>query len=284
MEKIEKREGKETEHKAKILVLGEFDRSDIVTEMIDREMPKNPELTEKIEEAWAPKAARGWFPGPLVRVEKFQLTPEGKLELTFGKTNFKEYTGSRDLESLRKYGVENIANPLSISSVLITADNKMMIAQKVQGDAAGSIDAIGGYVNPKEDLDLENEKIDIFKTAIREITEETAVQPEEIKELRCLGLSYEYAGLCHFVISFAMRTDLSSEEVKKRMGEDKEINVLAVDPEKIPDSDNQNYVMNLLLERYPNVEPDGRVTIALSRKYLSGKYYDKKVLRLMEKI
>src|SRR3989344_570898 len=95
-------EQKEKEHKAKVLVLGEFHNGDIVAELIGREMPKNPELTAKIEEIWAPKAAKGYFPGPLVRLEKFNLTPDGKLTLTLGKTDFKEYVGSRSLDSLRK--------------------------------------------------------------------------------------------------------------------------------------------------------------------------------------
>jgi|SRR3989344_5460373 len=276
-------EQKEKEHKAKVLVLGEFHNGDIVAELIGREMPKNPELTAQIEEIWAPKAAKGYFPGPLVRLEKFNLTPDGKLTLTLGKTDFKEYVGSRSLDSLRKYGVENIANPLGASSVLITADNKLVIAQKVQGDAAGSIDAIGGYVDPRKDTDPKTGEIDLFNTATREVLEETGMKSGEISDIQCLGLSYEYAGLCHFIASFVLKTQLSSEEIKRRVG-DKEITVMIVNPELIPNSDNTDYVMKVLLERYPNVEPDGRITIALARKYLSGTHYEKKVLKSLENI
>ena len=59
---------------------------------------------------------------------------------------------------------------------------------------------------------------------------------------------------------------------------------MIVNPELIPNSDNTDYVMKVLLERYPNVEPDGRITIALARKYLSGTHYEKKVLKSLENI
>lgn len=272
---------REIENKAKILVMGNFGEDEIETEMTDRGMPENPESRRKIEEEWASKAKPGWFVGPLVRLENFNLTLEGKLSLTLGRTDFKEYVGSRDLESLRKYGYEGISSPLSTSTAIITSDGRMIIAQRVSGDASGSIDTIGGYVDPEKDVDQKG-KIDIFQAARREITEETGINESEITEMCCLGLSYEYTGLCHPVASFVIKTPLTAEEIKGRRHE--EIEIIVVEPEKIPDSDNEDYVLNLLRRHYPYIEPDGRVTIALARRWFSGKIAEKQVTRQISQI
>lgn len=273
----------EIENRAKLLVRGVFGPEEIEVQMTGRGMPENVELRERTEEIWAPKAARGWFPGPLVRVDSFELTPEGKLSLIVGKTDFEEYTGSRDLESLRKYGYEGISNPLSVSCALITADGKMLVAQRISGDAADSIDVIGGYVHPEKDFDDERGAVDIFKAARREVWEEAEVGPDEILEIWCLGLSYEYAGLCHPVASFLVKTSLTSGEVKERKSS--EVDIITVEPERTPTSDSgHGYVMKLLRERYPHVEPDGRITIGLARRWLSGKQHEKKVVRTKDQI
>lgn len=266
----------ETENKAKALILGTFEPNDIEVYMTERRMPYIPELAKRIEEEWKSKATQGQFAGPLTRVEFFGLTPEGKLALTLGKTDFKEYCGSRSLQSLREYGYKGISNPLSVSVTLMTSDDKMLIAQKVQSEPIGSIDAIGGYVHPEEDFDSKRGVISIFQAAYREVWEEAQIKTEEISESWCLGLLYEYAGLCHPVASFAFRTQLTSEEIRKRKAD--EIEVLVVSPQRSPNSNGGEYVMQLLYERHPHVEPDGRVTIALARKLFAGKYYQKQVI------
>jgi 8-oxo-dGTP pyrophosphatase MutT (NUDIX family) len=266
----------EIENKAKILILGAFGPNDIEVHMTERRMPCNPELAKKIEEEWESKANQDQFAGPLVRVECFGLTPEGKLALAFGKTDFKEYFGSRSLQSLRRYGYKRISNPLSVSVALITSDDKMLIAEKVQSEPKGSIDAIGGYVHPEEDFDSKTGVINIFQSAYREVWEEVQLKAEEVSESWCLGFLYEYAGLCHPVASFVFLTQLTSKEIRQRKTD--EINVLVVRPQRSLNSNGGKYVMQLLYERHPHVEPDGRLTIALARKLLAGKYYQKQVI------
>ncbi|MBI4100242.1 hypothetical protein HY439_00675 [Candidatus Microgenomates bacterium] len=270
----------EIENKAKMLVTGVFGPEDVVVEMTHRRMPKNPELEKKIEEEWAPKAALGWFPGPCSRLEDFDLKDD-KLILTVGDTDFREYTGSRDLATFRQYGFKCVSNPISASSVIVTCDGKIIIGQKISGDALGSIDAVGGYVHPEKDADSQG-VVDIFKAARREIIEETPISEDEISQLLCLGVSYEYTGLCHPVVSFIAVTPLTSDEIKNR--ESEELRLIAVEPEKVPDSSDEHYVQDVLKKHYPHIEPDGRISIALARRWMSGKTQEKRIKRTIDQI
>lgn len=273
---------KEVENKAKVLVIGTFGPDDIAIETTDRRIVCGQELEQKIENEWAPKADKGWFAGPLVRLEEFDLSTDGKLSLILGRTDFKEYIGLRDLKSLRRFGYEGLANPLSTSSVLVTSDQKIIVIQKLRGDASGSIDVLGGYVHPEKDIDPTTKELSIFKAAKREITEESGVEENEISQVWCLGLSYEYADLCHPVVSFVAQTSLSSEEIKRR--QTSEVEIIVVEPERVSKSESTEYVADMLRDHYPNIEPDGRVSIALARRWLSGKSAAKQIKRQINQI
>ncbi len=289
-------ERNERENKAKVLVLGTFIPDEIEVLVTNNCMPDNPKLREQSEERFNPK----WFPGPLVRLESFSLE-EGKLYLVVGKTNFKEYVGSRDLASLRKFGVGALSNPVSTSVAVITSDVKMIVADRSEGDAVGSLDVAGGYINPQNDFVVEKNTIDVFHAALREVGEEVfigkrSITEEELEQTKasitdivCLGMSYEYAGLCHPVLSFAAKTNLTSHQMNERiertnMLPDHEIKVLVVEPVRLTNNGTFEYVMELLAKRYKNVEPDGRITIALARKWLEGKEFTKNILKTADQI
>lgn len=293
------------EPRVRWLISGVFKPENVLVKQTETVFQPPEEIKKKIEEMWAPKAAKGWFPGSLVRVEKYDVTPEGKMELVLGNTDFKMYSGMRDRSSLRDYGYENMPNPLSTSSIIFTADNKMVILRRVAGDAAGSIDVPGGYAHPEGDLDPSSGKLDIFRAAQREVIEELwgvrkfdgntfEVKRKElgIHEVVCLGLSYEIGGvedLCHPVAHFVMRTSMSVEQllaVLKSKGEwgDKEIEGILsfVDPWKLPESDDE-YIIDLVrhfmgIERR-KIEPDGLATISLARHFIKGVAHPNRLLK-----
>lgn len=266
------------DNKAKLLVSGSFAdwqiNSNFESKLWSPDIQKYPELIEKIDNDWAPKAAKGWFPGPLARLENYSLSESGELNLNFSRTNFKDYYGTRSCDLLRAYGYFGISNPLSTSCVVLAADNQMLIGHKVSGDAAGSIDAIGGYVNPDKDRDLIPGKLNLFEAALREVMEETGLNSDEIQKTICLGLSYEYKDLCHPVLSFLMTTPLTADEVLTRKGE--EIDVLAVDTKPYSGISERSFI-NVLKKYHPNVEPDGRITMALAQSWNSGRSFAPKV-------
>ncbi|MCX6785483.1 MAG: NUDIX domain-containing protein [Candidatus Komeilibacteria bacterium] len=268
-------------NKAKLLVKGEFSPADIEIKMTDHRLALTDEQLEQIEKVWAQAAAKGFSAGPLARVEDYQLTPEGKLAITFGQTDYKEFLGTRDQASLRKYGYDHIANPLVTSSVIITGDNKLLIARRETIEQKGDMDAIGGHIDPEKDLGADG-KIDIFAAAKREVSEEAGLNNDEMRQIKCLGLSYQYADLSHLAASFAVKTNLTYEELKKRR--QNEIILIEVSPERLPDSENEDYVMAVLKEAYPNVDREARITIALARQWLKGEKHKPKILRSKERI
>lgn len=253
----------QNEYRAKVLVRGIFDRNDIVITTTGQRIPLTDGQRVKIDKVWEPFAQKGYFPGPLVRVQSYDLDTDGRLVIVFGKTDYKEFLGTRDMRTRMKYGYDHIANPLVTSSVILTSDNKILIARRGSGvDQPGEIDAIGGHIDPEKDLD-ENGNIDIFKAAIREVTEEAKLQEDEIDEIRCFGLTYEYRNVSHIAASFGMKTSRSSAEILNRKAE--EIRVVAADIDKIPGGGDEEYILNVLKSNYPDVEPEARVTIALAR-------------------
>lgn len=240
------------------MVVGEFGPKDLVVEYTGRKFEPAADLAEQIEKKWA---KLGWKRNDnLARLETYGLE-EGKLVLTLGETDGKRYVGARDFEYLRKYGFDGIANVLAVSSVVQTADGKILVAKRQKGDAVGAIDGIAGNVSPGEDL---------FAAAMREVEEETGIDVNELKDGRVIGLVYEYGkDLCHPVMGFVFKTDLTAEQVMSRKT-DEEIKVVALDKDE--------FVSVLLDEKQP-MEPDGRLVMQLARRILiRGMTYEKQLL------
>lgn len=202
-----------------------------------------------------------------MRVSSYGLTPEGKLHIAIGGTDFKHYAGSRDVASLRRYGYAGIANPLSTDVAIITADNKLVLGKKTNGDAAGSLVTFGGYSHPEKDI--VDGKFDIFRTAEREIEEELGITQDEIAQEECFGLTYQYINMCSVVAMIGMRLTLTADEVKQHKGKEKEGELIFVDLDErskpvdvIEDAAEQKELRAIM--------PDVRVTIALARRWVGG--------------
>lgn len=272
---------------AKVLVMGDFGPDDLEVTMTNQAIPKNPELLLKIERDWEPMEKLGRFPGLLVRLRSLDLTGDKRLSLVFGGTNYREYAGSRDFYSFENFGLENISNPLSVSSVLITSDKKLVFGRKVWGDAQGSIDAFGGYIHPQKDLNQDTGSIDVFRAALREVEEETPVPKDKITQMRLLGISYQYSsydnqerkyeGLGHPVAHFVMETYLSSEEISELVKEQdvNEMKIIILDPKELSKFLLQNHATN---DPAAGIEPDGRITITLARNWQNGVLFSRKVV------
>lgn len=242
------------EHLATILAIGKFGK--IAVEWSEEKFVPTTEQLVQIQKRWAPKAAKGYFPGPVARVTGFEV--EGDLfRLKMQPTTFSEFVGLQTDDDALRYGIGNLANPLSVSMAVYTADNKWLLTKKKRGDRIGSFDAVGGYLIPQKD---EN---DPLKTAAREYVEETGVSEESAKQLVLLALQYEFKNLCHPVLSVLVETRLTCSEILElapRKG-DGEITLLA--------AEDPVWTMKELEQQGAEVEPDGQLTFALAMAYLS---------------
>lgn len=65
------------EYRAKVLVRGIFGPSDIAVTTTDHRIPLTDRQRAKIDKVWEPFAQKGYFPGPLVKVQSYDLDDKG---------------------------------------------------------------------------------------------------------------------------------------------------------------------------------------------------------------
>lgn len=246
--------GAPEEHLASLLAIGVFQR--VVVEWSQEQFDPTAEQLAQIEERWAPKAAKGYFPGPVARVTRFEVKGYD-LSLHMQPATFKEFVGLQTNDDASKWGVENLVNPLSVSMAVHTSDRKWLLTKKMRGDRIGSLDAVGGYLNPQKD---ENDPVN---AARREYTEETGSTEDSIGAMILLAMQYEFKNLCHPVLSVLVESSLTSEAILESApkNSDGEVKLLAADdPVK---------TMMELEQWGTEVEPDGQLTFALAVEYLA---------------
>lgn len=258
-------------NKAKLLVAGTFNPDQVVVDWQNTRMTRPQDFAARRGTRWQDE----WFAGPLVRHVGYSLDGSA-LSLQTRPTAFDEYVCSRSMSDLRSDGPENLANPISTSNFVVTADGQIVLIHKKSGDATGSIDLPGGYLHPTHDL--KDGRIDPFMGSRREVAEEVIfgkdnLSPEEFQYARkhitqhvCLGLIYEYKDLCHPVMPFRMVLGLTKQELMDLRRQDGlEVELVFVPPSGAPN------VLSVINSFHPNVEPDGRTALALGRRGLSGK-------------
>lgn len=247
--------GAPPEHLASLLAIGVFQR--VLVEWSQEQFSPSAEQLAQIEERWAPKAAKGYFPGPVARVTGFEVK-EYDLGLRMQPTTFKEFVGLQTNDDAARFGIENLANPLSVSMAVHTSDRKWLLTQKMRGDRIGSVDAVGGYLNPQKD---ENDPIN---TARREYAEETGSGEDSIRAMILLALQYEFKNLCHPVLSVLVKSSLTSQEILELAPKnaDGEVQLLA--------ADDPIQTMMELERQETEIEPDGQLTFALAMAYLTN--------------
>lgn len=244
--------GAPSEHLATLLAIGLFDQ--VKVDWRQESFEPTAEQRVQIDERWTPRAEKGYFPGPVARVTDVGIA-DGSLQLSMQPTTFKEYVGLQSNDDAWRFGIENLANPLSVSMAVLTADKKWVLTKKMRGDRVGSIDAVGGYLNPEKDDN------DPRKTATREYSEEIGVPGDSVKQLFFLALEYEFKDLCHPVLSILAESNLPSQDILESAprNADGEVQLLIVDDplRTITEMEKQGV----------DIEPDGQLTFALAGAY-----------------
>lgn len=243
--------GAPDEHLASLLAMGVFQR--VLVDLDQEQFVPTAEQAAQIKERWAPKA--GYFSGPVARITGFEVKGYD-FGLRAQPTTFKEFVGLQTNDDAKKFGIAQLANPLSVSMAVHTADEKWLLTKKMKGDRIGSLDAVGGYLNPQKD------KNDPIKTARREYAEETGSGEDSIRTMILLGLQYEFKNLCHPVLSVLVESGLPSKAILELApkNSDGEVQLLVTDDplRTITEMERQG----------ADIEPDGQLTFALATGYL----------------
>jgi 8-oxo-dGTP pyrophosphatase MutT (NUDIX family) len=215
-----------------------------------------------IEREWEKEVKRDpkTFDGKLFHVKSHSFSQSG-LVLDTCKSSFKEWLGTKNRSFKDVLGVsENrIIRPLSIGSMIVTADNKWVIGRRVKAHGfIGQYAVVGGYMDP--DNDLLNSKPDPFFAVKREIEEETGIDKKwDIDNVICLGLN----DIDQPYLAFNAHLKISYEELISKIPEERELGRLeAYDYEK-------QIIRNFVLSNYKDLTPHTLANMLMSHKLLT---------------
>lgn len=145
--------------------------------------------TWETELALARESERMLYNGDLIRLVEARVTP-GQLHLELGPTCYRDLLGTNlhHAATVSRAGEQHLANPLGISSTVITRDGFLVFGRRSARVAfhAGHLHTFGGLLEPS-DQDSDG-RFDVFGAAIRELTEELGVRKDEIGEIIIAGL------------------------------------------------------------------------------------------------
>ena len=176
------------------------------------------------------------------------------------KSSFKEWLGTKSNGFKEAFGQNRIIRPLSVGSMMVTADNKWVIGRRLKTyDFAGQYAVVGGYMDP--DKDIINSKPNPFFAIKREIEEETGIDKKrDIENVICLGLN----DIDQPYLAFNTQLKISYDELISNMPEEKELKKLeAFDYEK-------QAVGNFVLSNYKELTPHTLANMLMSHKLLTG--------------
>lgn len=174
-----------------ILVSGIFNREHVHISYKNSEGDYPHGALDFMERVWLRRVCSGvrLFDGKLFRVVSYRVQGQ-KLFLELENTSYKYFVGSRDNEFIARFGAGMTSNPLSVGAVVLTSDNHFIIGKR-RNDLdfnPGKYSVIAGIMDREKDL--ANGKPDPFKAMLRELSEETGVPIDQVREVLSLGLIY----------------------------------------------------------------------------------------------
>jgi predicted DNA-binding transcriptional regulator len=227
---------KEMGRPAVMLVEGPLDPSKIVLEPSLDGIKHTPKLDEHISAVWdeAEKKFKAKFPdreftnGSKVLVRNIAVD-QGKIAIKTGITDYKERiaTIKPEYRIAQRFGLESVAIQLATSSIILTGDNKICLAQlgskTDEKNRVGGIHTIGGLLDMRSDKTLVTPADNILD----EISEELGFEIEEVERdfstENVLGIIQDPKIFATDII-YLVSTKITRDEILAKRGKsDKEI-------------------------------------------------------------
>ncbi len=163
---------------------------------------------EKAKKKWP-----GMFNGKLYHVLKKEICKQEVLLDTID-SNYKEYVGTREPEFARLFGSSCVVSPLSVGTLVVTVDNKLLLGRRKFVDTwEGFYSTVAGYVQLPRSPKSPPEAIETLR---QELFEEAAIDRKEISSFRFLGS----VGKSYLV--FEVSVEISSSTLLVRQPTEKE--------------------------------------------------------------
>ncbi len=177
---------------------GELGPDDFTIAWRDQPRPPHPELDRLVAETWNAFVAQcrrnrqHLFNGPMARLLSY-VRRDSRWHLEVGPTDYANYIGTNYLnyEKGDVIGWDLFANPLGVSTLLVTSDHWLVLGRRGQHLAVcpGMLHLFGGTMDPSDRLP--DGRMDAFGCARRELGEELGIRSTEIVSLKCTGLVRE---------------------------------------------------------------------------------------------
>ncbi len=256
-----------------ILTLGEWTNKSIEANWSNFEtMSTNKKIADFIEGNWTKETKYSQsnnqilFSENLTRLDSFMQNPD-KLILQLSPTNYKEYIGTNKYIEIVKEIVGNtyfeyLSNPLTVSVVLKTRDNKIVVAHRSKStfEYPEYLHVPGGHI--QSDKHRKEGKIEVFDAILDEIREEFQIEKSDLKDLKCLGLCRDRKTLKP-ELTFYGDLNLILSNIKINPENKEHINIIGVDNSK-------TQLFDFLIQNRKNIVPVGKACLVIYGKYKYG--------------
>lgn len=204
------------EYPARLVARGAFEQSDIVVETIDLD-PLPPWVEKLVEKRWEEELKRNphLTSGPLLVAVGVSIISgdddSEQLKLTCGVSNYKNFMGTTHESVAPLIDERYWHRAIGVMAVTYTADNYIMLGIRSPTIDWGLLRHVvpAGRLKPSE--------CDPFSGIIAEYEEELGIKPEEIKNLRCIGVvADETWGRLNYEFVFYGLINLTAAEIVER--------------------------------------------------------------------
>ena len=213
-----------------LLASGAWSPQQVVVSWTQNSRPIVPEVERAIDDAWDAAARRlgdKLFDGPLCRLEKWSASPD-RLELTLSRTSYRPFLGTNlfNAHLADTYGRDVLANPVGLSTAIETSDGYLLLGRRSDAVAyhPGRVHPFAGSLEPGDPLD-------VFAEIRRELGEELHLTPQDIGDIRCVGLG-EDRSLRQPELFFAVSATRTRRDLEQQLDRDEHLAAYAVRAER----------------------------------------------------
>ena len=211
-----------------IVEKGRWSESGVVTRWQESGFAPPADVRERIEEEWRRQKERlgeKLFDGPMCRLESMGRNGS-VLELGLSRTSYKAFVGTNlhHAELGDSHGEKALANPVGVSCALLSADGYLMMGRRNERVAyyPNRVHPFAGTLEPQgEGLP------DVFAEVRRELKEELALGPGDVKEIVCAGVVKDLK-LRQPELMFVGWAKLSRREIEGRLDEKEHVALVGV--------------------------------------------------------
>jgi hypothetical protein len=195
--------------------LGDWGQGRVTIAWEDSSYCPPSDLSMAVERAWGEAKARlgdALFDGPMCRMEGWTVSPQC-LKVRLSHTSYKQFLGTnlRHGEWAGCLGRAVLANPVGVSSALLSADGRLMMGRRNACVAyyPNRIHPFAGALEPRADLN-------VFDEVRRELKEELNLEPGELESIHCTGIA-EDESIRQPELIFRVESSLSEAEIASRL-------------------------------------------------------------------